>query len=77
MPIRPNECMTCHLAGCIAWEEFAQGDVRIEYHKGKESFVPSAGDIVIYDRGFEKREHDHMGIVLEIPKTLSLRRKEI
>ena len=29
IPIRPNECKTCHLAGCIAWEEFATGDPRI------------------------------------------------
>ena len=65
IPIRPDACKTCHLAGCIAWEEFAQGDVQIEYHKGKESFVPEAGDIVIYDRVFENREHDHMGIVLQ------------
>ena len=65
IPIRPDECKTSHLAGCIAWEEFAQSDVRIEYHKGKESFIPGAGDIVIYDRVFENREHDHMGIVLQ------------
>jgi hypothetical protein len=65
IPVRPDECKTCNLAGCIAWEEFAQGDTRIEYHKGKESFVPEAGDIVIYDRVFENREHDHIGIVIE------------
>ena len=65
IPIRPDECKTCHLAGCIAWEEFAQGDARIKYYEGKESFVSEAGDIVIYDRVFENREHDHMGIVLQ------------
>ncbi len=65
IPIRPSECRTCHLAGCIAWEEFACGDPRIEYHKGEEGFVPEAGDIVLYDRVFENREHDHIGIVLE------------
>lgn len=65
IPIRPDECKTCHLAGCIAWEEFAQGDARIAYHRGKESFVPEAGDIVIYDRVFENKEHDHIGIVLQ------------
>ena len=27
--------------------------------------MPDAGDIVIYDRVFEDKEHDHMGIVLE------------
>ena len=65
IPIRPDECKTCHLAGCIAWEEFARGDARTEYHKGEENFIPEAGDIVIYDRVFENREHDHMGIVLQ------------
>ncbi len=65
IPIRPDECKTCHLAGCIAWEEWAMGDPRIGYHKGGEGFVPEAGDIVIYDRVFENKEHDHIGIVLE------------
>ena len=65
IPIRPDECKTCHLAGCIAWEEFAAGDSRIGYHKGIEGFMPEAGDIVLYDRVFENREHDHIGIVLE------------
>ena len=65
IPIRPDECRTSHLAGCIAWEEFAQSDVRIEYHGGTEGFVPEAGDIVIYNCVFENREHDHMGIVLQ------------
>ena len=66
IPIRPDECRSCHLAGCIAWEEFAKGDPRIEYHKGGEGFVPEAGDIVLYDRVFENREHDHIGIILEM-----------
>ncbi|MBO4887197.1 MAG: CHAP domain-containing protein [Firmicutes bacterium] len=65
IPIRPDECTTCHLAGCIAWEEFATGDPRIEYHKDEADFVPEAGDIVLYDRVFEDQEHDHIGIVLE------------
>ena len=65
IPYRPKECKTCHLAGCLGWEEFASGDQRIEYHKGADGFVPEAGDIVIYDRVFENKEHDHMGIVLE------------
>ena len=64
-PIRPKGCRTCHLAGCIAWEEWAMGDPRIEYHTGREGFAPAAGDIVLYDRVFENAEHDHMGIVLE------------
>ncbi len=50
IPYRPEECKTCHLAGCLGWEEFALGDRRIEYHKGQEGYVPEAGDIVLYDR---------------------------
>ncbi|MBO4290163.1 MAG: CHAP domain-containing protein [Lachnospiraceae bacterium] len=65
IPYRPGECKTCHLAGCLGWEEFAKGDQRIEYHSGAEGHVPEAGDIVLYDRVFENKEHDHMGIVLE------------
>ena len=65
IPIRPEACKTCHLAGCIAWEEFAMGDSRITYHQDGESFVPEAGDIVLYDRVFENKEHDHIGIVME------------
>ncbi len=65
IPYRPDECKTCHLAACYGWEEFAAGDHRIEYHKGSEAFAPEAGDIVIYDRVFENKEHDHMGILLE------------
>ena len=65
IPIRPDECGTCRLGGCIAWEEFALGDTRIGYHKGGEGFLPEEGDIVLYDRVFENREHDHIGIVLE------------
>lgn len=65
IPIRPSECKTCHLAGCIAWEELAMADPRIGYHTGGEGYLPEPGDIVIYDRVFENREHDHIGIVLE------------
>ena len=65
IPVRPNECKTCHLAGCIAWEEFAIGDPRIEYHTSKDDFVPQAGDIVLYDNVFDGHEHDHIGIIIE------------
>lgn len=65
IPYRPRECVTCHLAGCVAWEEFAACDRRIAYHKGTEAFAPEAGDIVLYDRVFNNQEHDHMGIVLQ------------
>ena len=64
IPIRPDGC-SCRLAGCIAWEEWAIGDERIAYHRGTDGFTPKPGDIVLYDRVFEGREHDHIGIVLE------------
>ena len=65
IPIRPKECVTCHLAGCIAWEEFAMGDSRIVFRPGEDTGFPRAGDIVIYDRVFCDQPHDHMGIILE------------
>lgn len=65
IPYRPRECKTCHLAACLGWEELARGDRRLEYHRGEEGFIPEAGDIVLYDRVFENKEHDHIGIVLE------------
>lgn len=66
IPYSPNECITCSLAGCGGWEEYAIGDSRIEYHKRDDNFVPEAGDIVIYDRVFINQEHDHIGIILEV-----------
>lgn len=64
-PYCPDECVTCSLAGCGSWEEFAVGDPRIEYHKNDAAFTPGPGDIVLYDRVFIGREHDHIGIILE------------
>ena len=66
IPYRPEACKTCHLAACFGWEEFATSDQRLEYYQGAEGFLPEAGDIVIYDRVFENKEHDHMGIILEV-----------
>jgi hypothetical protein len=61
-PIRPTECITCNLAGCIAWEEWARADGRLEYFR---TGSPAPGDIVLFDRVFCSAEHDHIGIVLE------------
>lgn len=66
IPYSPNECITCSLAGCGGWEEYAIRDSRLEYHKRDENFVPETGDIVIYDRVFINQEHDHIGIILEV-----------
>ena len=66
IPYSPDECVSCSLAGCGGWEDFALGDKRIEYHIGSdEIFTPDAGDIVLFDRVFNNLEHDHIGIVLE------------
>ena len=66
IPYSPNECVTCSLAGCGGWEEYAMGDFQIEYHKRDEAFIPGPGDIVLYDRVFNNQEHDHIGIVWEV-----------
>lgn len=66
IPYSPDECVTCSLAGCGGWEEYAIGDYRIGYHKANEPFNPEAGDIVLYDRVFCNQEHDHIGIILEV-----------
>lgn len=65
-PIRPVDGLSCNLAGCLAWEEWAQMDSRLEYHPADElSFHPEAGDIVLFDNVFVPAGHDHIGIVLE------------
>lgn len=66
IPYSPDECVTCSLAGCGGWEEFAMRDGRIEYYRDDPAFVPEPGDIVLYDRVFCNEEHDHIGIVLEV-----------
>ena len=65
IPYSPDECISCSLAGCGGWDEYAQGDNRIGYYKGTEAFSPDSGDIVIFDRVFCCKEHDHIGIVLK------------
>lgn len=64
IPYSPDECVSCSLAGCGGFEDFALGDGRIEYHRRDDTFVPEIGDIVLYDRVFCGEEHDHIGIVV-------------
>ncbi len=65
IPVRPKES-SCSLAGCGAWEEWAQADSRIRYYSGNDkTFRPAGGDIVLFDRVFNNTDHDHIGIVLE------------
>ena len=63
IPVRPNECVSCNLAGCGAWEEWALADNRIGLRP--RTCVPTPGDIVLFDKVFENKAHDHIGIVLE------------
>ena len=65
-PIRPKECASCNLAGCIAWEEWAEKDENLCYFKESSAVSPRIGDIVLFDRVFDNTEHDHIGIVLEV-----------
>ncbi len=65
IPYSPDECISCTLAGCGGWEEFARGDRRIGCHTGRD-FKPEAGDIVLFDRVFCDAEHDHIGIVVQV-----------
>ena len=66
IPYSPDECVTCSLAGCGGFEEFALGDGRIEYHRRGDGFSPCVGDIVIYDGVFSGSEHDHIGIIVAV-----------
>jgi len=66
--IRPAAGLSCHLAGCIAWEAWAKADPAIHFFKPGED-QPQRGDIVLYDRVFDGTEHDHMGIVLAAEAT--------
>ena len=65
-PIRPAECVSCNLAGCIAWEEWAAADKNLLFFKENSEYAPQAGDIVLFDRVFNGSEHDHIGIVLDV-----------
>jgi hypothetical protein len=66
IPIKPSGC-SYNLAGCGAWEDWAKADERIAYHSGKDkTFNPERGDIVLFDRIFDDKEHDHIGIVVGV-----------
>lgn len=63
-PVRPKECVSCNLAGCVAWEEWARADGRVDWLPPASR--PQPGDIVLFDRVFEDKPHDHIGIVVEV-----------
>ena len=58
-------------AAAVVWQGAAQGDKRIAYYDGQQAirdadFVWQEGDILLYDRVFINREHDHIGILLKL-----------
>ena len=76
-PYSPNGCTSCSLAGCGGWEEFAITNDNIEYiKKSDNSFTIQPGDIVIYDYVFCNKEHDHIGVVLEVLKDKIIRARK-
>ena len=65
-PIRPAGCISSNLAGCPAWEEWANADENLLLFKENSEYTPRAGDIVLFDRVFNNSEHDHIGVVLDV-----------
>ena len=65
IPARPGACVSCNLAGCLAWEEWALADDRIEY-LAPSAVEPAPGDIVLFNRVFCDAEHDHIGIIVGV-----------
>lgn len=66
IPAKPMGC-SFDLFKCYAWEDWAKADERISYYGADDgSFVPEPGDIVLYDRVFENRENDHIGIIIGV-----------
>ena len=63
-PCRPEGRVSCSLAGCVAWEEFARNDPQLTYLP-PDNCQPEPGDIVLFERVFDGNEHDHIGIVLD------------
>lgn len=66
IPVRPKECISCNLAGCGAWEEWAVADNRIMYFAPKSEHNPIPGDIVLFDHVFCDADHDHIGIIVDV-----------
>lgn len=65
LPVRyPDERVTCNFAGCIAWEQWAKLNNNNFWYDATE--IPEIGDIVLFDRVFQNKEHDHIGIIIGV-----------
>ncbi|MGF7060708.1 CHAP domain-containing protein [Brassicibacter mesophilus] len=67
IPVKyPNEKVTFSFAGCGAWEEWAKlHENHFYYSREDKHFLPEKGDIVLYDKVFCDKPHDHIGIIIE------------
>jgi CHAP domain len=55
-----------NLASCFAWEEWAISDSDVAYYQPDAAgFTPGAGDIILFDKVWEGKDNDHMGVVVE------------
>lgn len=68
LPVRfPDERVSCNFAGCIAFEEWAKLDYNNFWiDKNDKNFLIEIGDIVLFDYIFINKEHDHIGIVIDV-----------
>lgn len=68
LPIR-HPYGTTRFAGVGAWQEWAKfKNVNYFYSINDDSFIPTRGDIVIYEKLITNKSHDHTGIVLSSDK---------
>ncbi|WP_022933486.1 hypothetical protein [Treponema bryantii] len=70
IPIRPDECKTCHLAGCIAWEEFTQGEndhIGIVIENREDTILAAEGNINNKSEIIERQKDEHIRAYIRIP----------
>lgn len=67
MPAKyPHENKNIIFVGCLDWQMWAQlPENNFFYFKDDKNFIPSTGDIVLFDNVFCDQPHDHIGIVVE------------
>lgn len=70
IPVKyPNDKLNIIFAGCIDWEMWATlPENKFYYSNENNDFVPSKGDLVLYDKVFCDEPHDHIGIIIENKK---------
>ena len=76
IPVRPKES-SCSFAGCVAWEEWAQADNRIEYHIGivlenyDDYIITAEGNVENVSRILERKRNSHIRAYIRIPNNFS------